>query len=207
MLSQIPTPVSCAVCQHFNFLESAIANLVGSFFAGVLILLLAKNFYELPKSKKEAQGLLAVSYGLIKREIDAASEACKGLIGAPAHELPASGPITQAWETLHSMGAFRYFSPKLSEKLVKYYSLLFRLNANIEFEQALYLSKSNPVPDVISPPGIAGNTRALEIQVCTELNALEPQLRAALEAEIAKLRPREGQIFSDAYEKMPKPPL
>jgi len=56
-----------------KFLESAAGNFVRSFAAGGLIFLLVQKYYELPKTKTEIRELLAVFYGLVKREIDAAS--------------------------------------------------------------------------------------------------------------------------------------
>jgi hypothetical protein len=50
--------------------------------------------------------LLAV-YALIKRELDACSRLRQDYMNAPVVEISASGPITQAWETLHSMEAFK----------------------------------------------------------------------------------------------------
>jgi hypothetical protein len=53
------------------------------------------------------------------------------------------------------MAAFKHFAPQLSEKLVKYYSLLFRLKANIELEQALYVNRPLAVPRANEPPWVA----------------------------------------------------
>jgi hypothetical protein len=189
---------------HSRFWGRALANFLGSFADAALIFLLVQWIYELPRSKAEVRKLLAVSYGLIKRELDAASGACTELLSTPSHELPAAGPITQAWETLQSTGAFKYFSPQLSESLVKYYSLLFRMKANIELEQAMYVNRPLAVPLANAPPWVApGNIRAIERGVCLELHEIEPRLRDALEAEIAKLDTDERKIFDDTYEPMP----
>jgi hypothetical protein len=102
------------------------------------------------------------------------------------------------------MGAFKHFSPQLSEKLVKYYSLLFRLKANIELEQALYVNRPLAVPLANAPHWVApGNIRVIERGVCFELRDLEPRLRDALEAEIEKLGAYEKKIFEDTYEPVP----
>jgi hypothetical protein len=198
---------ACWVVLHvLKFLGNAAANFVGSFFAAWLIFLIVKRYYELPKNKTEVHELLALSYALIKRELSAAAGACAELLTTPTDQLPAAGPITQAWETVQSMGTFRYFSPQLSERLVKYYSLLFRMKANIELEQALYVNRPLAVPLSNAPPWVApGNIRAIERGVCLELRALEPRLRDALEAQIAELRPGERKIFEEAYERMPTP--
>src|ERR1022692_2305303 len=120
------------------FLKNVFANFLGSLAAAIAVWWLVTRVYEISRSKRNKNELLAISYALIKREIDAASHFCQDHVRARIDEISASGPITQAWETLHSMEAFKYFSPTLSAKLVKYYSLLFRLKANLEMEQMLF---------------------------------------------------------------------
>ena len=195
--------VWCVASHHSRFWGSALANFVGSFAAAGLIFLVVKRYYELPKTKAEAHRLLAVSYGLIKREIDAASFACEELLKFRPDQMSASGPITQAWETLQSMGTFKYISPQLSEKLVKYYSLLFRLQANIELEHKLYVNLTDAPSTANAPLQAPGNIRAIEHALCLELRELEPRLRRALEDEIEKLGKDEKKIFNEAYEPMP----
>jgi uncharacterized membrane protein len=70
---------------HSRFWGRALANFLGSFADAALIFLLVQWIYELPRSKAEVRKLLAVSYGLIKRELDAASGACTELLSPPSH--------------------------------------------------------------------------------------------------------------------------
>jgi hypothetical protein len=112
---------------HPVFWQNALANFLGSLLAATVLWFVITKWYELPKSKRENRELLAVSYGLFKRELDAAVSYCAGLKGAGPDQVSVSLPITQAWETLHSTEAFKYISPVISEKLVKCYSMIFRL--------------------------------------------------------------------------------
>ena len=182
------------------FLQSALANFLGSLLAALFTWFLVTRFYEISRSKKAKDELLAVSYALIKREIDACSGLCREHVNAPITHISASGPITQAWETLHSTEAFKYFSPSLSEKLVKYYSLIFRLKVNIEFSQMLYATKGMPVPGADPMAGVWQRLRELEKRVCGDLISLESQLRSVLDSEVSKLSDREKSIFKEAYE-------
>jgi hypothetical protein len=185
------------------FLQNALANFLGSLFAAMVTWFLVTRFYEISRSKKAKDELLAVSYALIKREIDACSEFCRSHLGATINQISASGPITQAWETLHSTEAFRYFSPKLSEKLVKYYSLVFRLKANIEMMQLLYATGGAPVAGASPMAGVLQRLRSLEHEVCVEMLKLEPQLQSVLTGEIGKLADGQKDVFNEAYEKRP----
>jgi hypothetical protein len=188
-----------------TFIQSALANFVGSFLAAMLIWFLITRTYELSKSKKEKRELLATSYALIKREIDAASTYCDEHTQARPDQVSASGPITQVWDTLHSMEAFKYFPPTVSEKLVKYYSLLFRLKKNIDFEQMLLLGEVMPLSGDNPYRTLRERTNALDRQVANEVIRLTPVLQATLDNEIEKLKSREKRIFDKAYEKNPLP--
>src|SRR5208283_1383781 len=181
------------------FWQNALANLVGSFIAALLTWLWVSRVYEISRSKKAKGELLAVSYALILREIDACSVLCREHIGAAPSQISASGPITQAWETLHSTEAFKYFSHRLSEKLVKYYSLVFRLKANIELSQMLFAMHGTPVAGASTMASVQQRLRSLENQVCIELNGLESHLRPVLDGEVSKLNEKERIIFKEAY--------
>lgn len=185
------------------FLQNAVANFIGSLGAAVVVWFLVTRVYDISRSKRNRNELLAVSYALIKREIDASSQLCRDHVRANIDQISASGPITQAWETLHSTEAFKYFSPELSEKLVKYYSLLFRLKANIEMEQMLFANRGVPVPGADPMAGVLQGLRTLQNQVCTELLSLETQLQSALDDAVSKLGKREKGMFERAYEKRP----
>ncbi len=182
------------------FLQSTFANFLGSFVAAILTWWLVAHVYEISKSKTAKDELLAVSYALIKRELDACSRLCRDYMNAPVAEISASGPITQAWETLHSMEAFKYFSPKLSEKLVKYYSMIFRLKANIEMSRMLYATTGVPVPGADQMARVWQRLRELERRLCGELIGLEPQLRVVLDCEVSRLKTKGKRIFKEAYE-------
>ncbi|MGB2679537.1 MAG: hypothetical protein WAN12_20835 [Candidatus Acidiferrum sp.] len=185
------------------FWQNAFANLLGSFAAALFTWFLVTRVYEISRSKKAKGELLAVSYALILREIDACSILCREHIdGAPSH-ISASGPITQAWETLHSTEAFKYFSHRLSEKLVKYYSLVFRLKANIELSQLLFAMHGIPVAGASPMAAVQQRLRSLENQVCMDLNRLELQLRSVLDGEVSNLSKKEKIIFKEAYERPP----
>ncbi len=181
------------------FLKNALANFLGSLAAAVVVWWLVTRVYEISRSKRNRNELLAISYALIKREIDAASQLCRDHVDARIDQLSASGPITQAWETLHSMEAFKYFSPTLSEKLVKYYSLLFRLKANVEMEQMLFANHSVPVPGADPMAGVLQRLRGLENRVCGDLLSLETQLQSTLDKAVSKLGKREKAMFNEAY--------
>jgi hypothetical protein len=185
------------------FLKNVFANFLGSLAAAVVAWYLVTRFYEISRSKRNKNELLAVSYALIKREIDAASQLCQDHISARSGQISASGPITQAWETLHSMEAFKYFSPTLSEKLVKYYSLVFRLKENVRMSQMLFANRGVPVPGADPMAGVSQKLRGLENQVCKELLSLESQLQSALDNAVSKLGKREKGMFEEAYEKRP----
>jgi len=185
------------------FWQNALSNFVGSFIAALFTWFLVTRIYEISRSKRATGELLAVSYALILREIDACSMLCRRHIDAAASVISASGPITQAWETLHSTEVFKYFSHKLSEKLVKYYSLIFRLKANIELSQLLFAMHGTPVAGASPMAAVQQRLRSLENQVCTELNGFEPQLRSVLDCEISKLSSKQQIIFREAYEKPP----
>jgi hypothetical protein len=182
-------------------LQNILANFLGSLLAALVVWFCVTRIYEFSRSKKDKNELLAVSYALIKREIDACAGFCRGHLKATPTQISASGPITQAWETLHSMEAFKYFSPRLSEKLVKYYSMIFRLRANVEMMQMLFANRGVPVAGADPMAGVLQRLRNIENQVCTELLSLEPSLQAALEVEISKLGKRQKTIFDEAYEK------
>jgi hypothetical protein len=182
------------------FLQSTFANFLGSFMAALVTWLVVARVYDISRSKKTKDELPAVSYALIKREIDACSGFCRQLINAQPTEILASGPITQAWQTLHSMEAFKYFPPKLSEKLVKYYSLIFRLKANIEMSQMLYATAGVPVPGADPMAGVQQRLRNLEDGVCKDLIALELQVRSVLDCEVSRLKTKGRRIFKEAYE-------
>src|SRR5258707_14671090 len=185
------------------FLQSALANFLGSLLAALFTWFLVTRFYEISRSKKAKDELLAVSYALIKREIDACSGLCREHVNAPITHISASGPITQAWETLHSTEAFKYFSPRLSEKLVKYYSLIFRLKVNIEFSQMLFAMHGTPVAGASPMAVVQQRLRGLENKVCRDLERLESQLRSVLDGEVSKLSKKEKVIFKEAYERPP----
>jgi hypothetical protein len=185
------------------FLKNAFANFLGSLAAAVVVWWLVTRVYEVSRSKRSTNELLAISYALIKREIDAASQWCKDHVKAGIDELSASGPITQAWETLHSMEAFKYFSPTLSEKLVKYYSLLFRLKANVELEQNIFASHGVPLAGADPMAGVLQTLRGLENEVCSNLLDLEARLQPALDHAVSMLGKREKAMFAKAYEKQP----
>ncbi len=185
------------------FFQNALANFLGSFLAAIATWFLVTRFYDISRSKKAKGELLAVSYALIKREIDACSILCREHVKAPMSYISASGPITQAWETLHSTEAFKYFSPVLSEKLVKYYSLIFRLKANIELSQTLFATRGIPVAGADPMAAVQQRLRHLENEICRNLVSLEPQLRAVLDGEISRLGEKERSIFKQAYEEPP----
>jgi hypothetical protein len=185
------------------FLENAFANFLGSLAAAVVVWWLVTRVYEISRSKRNKNELLATSYALIKREIDAASQLCQDHVRASVNQISASGPITQAWDTLHSMEAFKYFSPTLSEKLVKYYSLLFRLKANLEMEQMLFANHGVPVPGADPMASVHQRLRGLENHLCTELLSLETQLQSVLDNAVSKLGKKEKCMFEEAYEKHP----
>ena len=182
------------------FIQNAFANFLGSLLAALVTWFLVTRFYEISRSKKAKSELLAVSYALIKREIDACSILCREHLKASVDQISASGPITQAWETLHSMEAFKYFSAMLSEKLVKYYSLIFRLKANIELSQTLFATRGMPVAGAEPMAAVKQRLRHLENDVCRGLVGLESQLRVVLDCEISRLGEKEMSIFKQAYE-------
>ena len=122
---------------------------------------------------------------------------CRDHLNAKIDQISASGPITQAWETLHSMEAFKYFS------LVKHYSLLFRLKENLEMERMLFANRGVPVPGADTMAGVIQRLRGLENGVCHELIELEPQLQSALNEAVSKLVKREKDMFDAAFEKHP----
>ena len=194
------------VLAHMPFWQSALANFLGSLAAAFLIWFLVTRVYDISKSKKDRGELLATSYALIKREIEAAKGYCEEHMGATLDQISASGPITQAWETVHSMEAFKIFPPKVCEKLVKYYSLLFRLKANVEMMQMLFANRGMPVPGADPIAGVLQRLRDIENQVCKELLSLEPQLQSALDGEVSKLPKRGKTIFDEAYERNPVRP-
>jgi hypothetical protein len=185
------------------FWQNALANFVGSFIAALFTWFLVTRFYEISRSKRAKGELLAVSYALILREIDACSILCREHLNATATHISASGPITQAWESLHSTEAFKYFSHRVSEKLVKYYSLIFRLKADIELSQLLFAMHGTPVAGASAMAAVQQQLRRMENEVCIGLNRLEPQLRSVLDGEISKLNERERIIFEEAYERPP----
>ena|SRR5258707_6380051 len=185
------------------FFQNALANFLGSFIAAIVTWFLVTRFYEISRSKKAKGELLAVSYALILREIDACSILCREHTGAAPSCISASGPVTQAWETLHSTEAFKYFSHKLSEKLVKYYSLIFRLKANIELSQLLFAMHGTPVAGASPMAVVQQRLRGLENKVCRDLERLESQLRSVLDGEVSKLSKKEKVIFKEAYERPP----
>jgi hypothetical protein len=185
------------------FLENMLANFLGSLAAALVLWLLVTNVYEISRSKKNKDDLMGVSYGLIKREIDAASQFCRDHVSAGIDYISANGPITQAWETLHSMEAFKYFPPTLSEKLVKYYSLLFRLKENVEMEQMLFANRGVPVPGADPMAVVQQNLRSRENLVCRDLLSLESRLQSAIDSEVLKLGKTGRHIFEEAYEKRP----
>jgi hypothetical protein len=187
------------------FLRDALANFLGALFAAFFIWVLITRFYEISRTKKATNELLAVSYALIKREIDDCSTFCRGHLNATISEISASGPITQAWETLHSTGAFRYFSPRLSEKLVKHYSLVFRLKANVEFAQILFATHGVPVAGASPLAGVLQRLHVLENGVCTQLLSADVEPQALLGHEISRLADKQQSIFKQAYEKHSSP--
>jgi|SRR5882762_6605347 len=183
------------------FFRDAFANFIGSLLAALVTWFLVARIYEISRSKKDKGELLAVSYALIKREIDACSQYCREHLKATITEISASGPITQAWETLHSTEAFKYFSPRLSEKLVKHYSLVFRLKANVEMAQMIFATRGVPAAGAGSIVAVQQRLREFENRVCQDLIALEPQLLSVLDSEVLRLGNGQRVIFEEAYEK------
>jgi hypothetical protein len=187
-----------------GFLSNALANFLGSVLAALLIWLSVKWAYDLPKSRKDRQALLALSYALIKREIEAATGYCEEHLKATIDQMSASGPITQTWEALHSMEAFKVFPPEVSKHLVKYYSLLFRLQKNVDLERMLLFGEMLPQVGENLFRRLRERTADADKQVCREVLDLTPKLQSVLNREIARLRGREKRLFLEAYE--PKAP-
>ncbi len=177
--------------------ENTLANFLGSLLAAGLLWLFITRLYELPRSKKERRELLASSYGLIKREIEAASGYCEAMSKKRPEEVSASVPITQAWETLHSTEAFRFFPPKISQRLVKCYSLLFRLKKNIELTHMLLLGQQ-----LTKDPywQLRARTEQLAIGIAFEVIHMCRGIQELLDEEVRKLPQREKSIFEEAYE-------
>jgi len=190
-----------------RFWLNALANLLGSLGAGLVIWAIVTKLYELPKRRKDVRGLLAVSYGLVRREMDAAHKYCEEYLSARSGQISASGPITQAWDTLHSMGAFQHFSARLSEKLVKYYSLLFRLKDNVELGQKLFLSSGGAITTRDNTNfAVQDRLRTLAKGICEDLINFRPSVLKVLDDEILKLGKREAAVYTEAYEQMPTRP-
>jgi len=192
---------------HSVFWQNALANFLGSFLGSVLaaalLWLVVTWLYELPKSKREKRELLAMSYGLIQRELEAAAAYCEEMGNRKPTQISVALPITQAWETLHSTEAFRYIPPRISEKLVKCYSLLFRLRKDVELEHMFLFGEKLPMTDPNSYGQLRQGTHKLSLEVAAEVVKMVEDLRKLLGEEILKMTAREKQVFDEAYEIRP----
>lgn len=182
------------------FWKEALANFVGSLSAAVVVWFLVTRFYELPRSKGEKRELLAISYGLIKRELDAALQYCVDLLLSRPDEISAVIPVTQAWETLHSIEAFRYLPPRVAEKLVMCYSLLFRLKGQVEFRQWLFLSDTSPSTGDVRGSRVRSQADQFAKQVAREAQEIVKRLLKLIDAEVSQLDEEQQRAFQETYE-------
>ncbi|HKM82447.1 MAG TPA: hypothetical protein VJY15_15990 [Candidatus Acidoferrum sp.] len=182
------------------FWKEALANFVGSLSAAIVVWFLVTRFYELPRSKGEKRELLAISYGLIKRELDAALQYCVDLLQSRPGEIYAVFPVTQAWDTLHSIETFRYLPPRVSEKLVMCYSLLFRLKGHVEFRQWLFLSNTSPSAKEVLSLRMRSQADQFAKQVARESQEIVKRLLKLIDAEVSELDEKQRRIFQETYE-------
>src|SRR2546426_5499173 len=129
---------------HSAFWGGVLANFLGSVLAAILIWITITWFYEVPRTRTQKHELLAVSYALLRRELQAAAQYCAQLIESNDDQVSIAVPITQSWEVLHSTEALRYLPPTVVEKVVALYSMLFRMRRNIELTQLLMLGEAFP---------------------------------------------------------------
>jgi len=181
------------------FWQNALANFFGSLCAAALVWLFVTTIYELPRSKKDKRELLAVSYGLIRRELDSALDYCVALLHSRPDEISAVTPVTQAWETLHSTESFKYFPPRLTERLVMCYSLLFRLKQHVENAQFLFMTQ--PTSPSADPARLRVRSQSDQFarQVARESQEIVKGLQILIEKEVSKFDKERRQIFEDSY--------
>lgn len=184
------------------FWQSTVADFLGSALAGLLLWWLVTRLYDLPKSRKEKREVVAVAYGLIERELKSASIYCEDLRGSGPDKLSAVPPITQAWETLHSTEAFKFFPAEITEKLVGCYSLIFRLSKDIELSQRLFLSEG------LCPAGekqslerlqrLRGQTDTFTKQIAETILQVHGEFDTLLKKEVNKMSASERDLFDKA---------
>jgi hypothetical protein len=182
-----------------GFLSSAAANFLGSLLAAAVVWWLITRFYELPRTRGEKKELLAVSYALIKRELEAASQYCSEFLASRDDQLEIALPITQGWETLHSTEAFKFLPPTITEKLVAIYSLLFRLRKDIELTHMLIFGESFPMTGENPYRRLRQGTTKLAKGVASEVQVVQTQINALLQKEFDSFGAREKEIFAQAY--------
>ncbi len=184
------------------FWLNALGNFFGSLAAALVIWGLVTLFYELPRSKKERRELLLVSYALAEYELQVGSTYCQGLLALPQNQIPLSIPVTQGWEILHSTGAFRAFPLQISEKLLAYYSLLFRVTKQIElahmFQMGVMLPMSGQNPYANQLQQALRSAR----QVAGSVPVVNNQFQELLNGQIELFGRKEKMIFDEARTRM-----
>lgn len=181
------------------FWASALANFAGSVAAAGLIWFVVTRFYELPRSRKQVRELLSVSYALCKFELVFNQLYCKEVKDKGEGQVAAGFPVTQAWEVLHSTGAFRYLPPQVTGKLVMVYSLLFRLRGNMEFIHAVFLKEGSPPLGPNAYTSLRAELSNLTRQVAEKVLKAQDAFAQVLQLEIDGLSPSEKRMFNQAF--------
>ncbi len=181
------------------FWANALANFAGSVAAAALLWFVVTRFYELPRSRKQVRELLSVSYAICKFELVFNKLYCKEVNDESEGHVPAGFPVTQAWEVLHSTGAFRYMPPQVTGKLTMVYSLLFRLRGNVEFIQAVFLKEGGSLDGPNPYTSLRTELSNLTRQVAAKILNAQDAFEQVLQVEIDKLGPSEKRIFNRAY--------
>lgn len=179
--------------------ESTLANFLGSLGAAAVVWLVVTRLYELPRSKREKRELISVAYALIRRELEAATVYCNDLLQMGPDQISVSLPVTQAWETLHSMEAFKFFPPRVSEKLVGCYSLLFKLRKHIELTHMFLFGEKFPIAGENPYSHLRHGTTALATPVARDIIRVQKEFDALLRDELAKFSRKERESFNEAY--------
>jgi hypothetical protein len=183
--------------------ESTLANFLGSLGAAAVVWLMVTRLYEFPRSKREKRELVSVAYALILRELEAAAVYCNDLLQMKPDEITVSLPITQAWETLHSTEAFKFFPPGVSEKLVGCYSLLLKLKKHIELTHMFLFGEQFPMSGGENPYGrLRQGINRLADPVAREIIRLQMEFDALLRDELAKFSKKEKELYDEAYRRV-----